>query len=63
MKLKQINIRLLNGNISRQYFVNEKGELHGEFKDWYSNGLQSKISNYRNGLIFGISLNSLKYKI
>ena len=56
MKLTEIKEYYVNGNLHRHYFVNENNIPQGEYRYWWSDGKLWEVSNWRNGNIFGISI-------
>ena len=54
MKLNTIKEHYKNGMPHREYTVNEKGQVHGTYKDWYPNGQLWVQREYVNNKLHGI---------
>src|SRR5690348_659441 len=44
-----------NGNVVSLEVYNDQGQLHGECKEWLSNGKLESIATYENGIKQGLS--------
>lgn len=51
--MKVIKKHYDNGQLEKEYTVNEDNKKHGEYKSWHSDGKSNILSHYKDGELHG----------